>query len=87
MCIHMCSKNNFNATSKQRQSVEDYGADVSTAGRWMPRSSFGHETRTALHGVSTRVAAVGAVGRFSIATEEDGGCSRGGDTPTGPSAI
>ena len=33
------------ATSDQRQSIEDHGADVSTAGRRMPRSSSGHETR------------------------------------------
>ena len=33
------------ATSNQRQSIEDYGADVSTAGRRMLRSSSGHETR------------------------------------------
>ena len=44
------------ATSDQRQSVEDYGADVSTAERRMPRSSSGHETRRSNpHGVALKL--------------------------------
>ena len=73
------------ATSDQRQSVEDHGADVSTAGRRMPRSSSGHETRRLNpYGVARRVV---SRRRSSTCRGVSTGPRRGFDARTDPNAA